>query len=444
MSRFACLTLLFAGLLFTGNAAFGQQEKLSAQDEALIAKAVVDSEKSIETAFTGHDVGRQIAAVRMMRFLGPAKAFDRIYALIRDFPPSDFKSVKPDLRYEALATLFYLDPERTLRLLLEYNDAVLASFDPALLFSIIGYDKITRFNNLFYYCISGNPGQSRIAPYLLAEWFLKTRDEKYGRFLRFIGLDPTASSEEVLAFYNYSKERNLPLKKIIFYMKDRAGILAAHPMRERTFSLDELLFQALLYRLGVTKEVYRKTIQYENHFGLTDERASRKYGVGLVEITESRDLSQFSMFPDFLMNDAVAYFYAGVPEQRHLDAFMANYDRMSELMRVRYAAVIAASPDNNLKDSLADWIISRREGEPRRIMLASRLRKISALTNEIIQALLSMAPDVLSRSMIYEKIADSGNRKLALILIDSLEKETDPFVRITIAGGILELAGTRK
>jgi hypothetical protein len=285
------------------------------------------------------------------------------------------------------------------------------------------------------------PGNSVFRPLLLAQFYLKTKDPKYGALLRFHDYEADLAPEDFRFLYGYFLERKLPIRKLVYTIQDRGGVLPLHLVVGRSYTLDELLFQALLYRLGLSAVVYNNTQESESRGNVVDEEARRRFNIPAEQDAVFPDTSRLPFFPSFIMNDAVAHFYAGVPEENHLAAFKESLGRFPQPIRYRYVRIICASPQNDRRQELLQWLLDSEDPAMKRMAAAAfQGIKTSAALDSFI-AMLEKEKDPVFRSSLIEIIGEGGDQKRVATLCRYLDPATDPLMRITAAGQVLRTWG---
>ncbi|MBN2441575.1 MAG: hypothetical protein JXJ04_09510 [Spirochaetales bacterium] len=417
------------------------KRRLSRETRELLAQ---QTEKATELLFSGlqsKDPDIKKEAVGMMRFLSPDQAYDALLSLFDSFALSVRKPEMDTIYDEALSSLYALDPEKTMEILLSQNDKVLLFFHLYDLFSIIGFDKVTKFDNIFYFTIENtlpSPRRALFYPLLWAEYYLRTKETKYRDLLTFYDYSDTLTPEQLLFLYSCLKDKKLPVKKLLVTMRQRGGISELHTLTSRSFSLDELLFQALLYRLGVTNEVYAHSVEIrDDSFSLYDD-ARKKYNVPSPVSKSDRTLTNYPFSGSMLMNDAAAFFYAGVPEPAHLETITTHLGYFDDKIKQKYASILLDSPDNSLKEDLLLRFLTSKDLSLRK-RAASYLSSINGLKlPEDFMNIYKNEEDPFVLGELIKIITASGKDKDLTLLVDALHHK-EVMVRIAAAGGILRL-----
>jgi len=393
------------------------------RDEAKIALA----KDIVLKGFSAEDLIVKKTAISMMKYLPQQEVYDQLLALFQDFTLENTTLNFREIKYVALESLFFLDPQRTEKELIAHNDQTLQLFDLYALFSIIGFDKITLFDNLFYFAMASyEQGEKHelFRTILYVQFFLYTREEKYEDFVRF-GVPTSLIPTDYFFLHDYYKKHGLPLKKLIFFLQYKGGILTfPDPISlpqcglYRSFTLDELLFQALLFRLDYTNTVYKK------QFEIT---------LGVDKKIISRDLSHYTFSPYFLVCDALAHFFAGVPQEKHFSIITSHFYQFENKLQDKIAYYIVHSPPNKWQTKAIDFLLNSEDAFIRKIALSSFEFKENQTIPEQLINLLDKEEDRGVRSAIFDLIGATKNKTYSAML-ESYFTDIDPRMAILAAG----------
>ena len=143
------------------------------------------------------------------------------------------------------------------------------------------------------------------------------------------------------------------------------------------------------------------------------------------------------------MNDAIAHFYAGVPEDHHVQTIVSELDGFPRNMQYTYVSAILSSPPTASRDQLRTRFLSSDDLFIRRLVVQSMVERGESLFSEILYDTLHADPDPLVRAGILQILSTERPLGTADIIANHLQ-DPDPMVRITAAGQILRLVGAPK
>ncbi len=149
----------------------------------------------------------------------------------------------------------------------------------------------------------------------------------------------------------------------------------------------------LIYRLGLSKQVYK------TRFEVPEWR----------EETFIRDFSAYDFSAFFVMCDALAHFYAGVPDEEHARRFVAHLGDLDQNFRKRSAQVIADSPRSKLRDRIIEELIRSDDAAIRRTAFAMYLKQASLRLPAGLHRRLAADPGHAVRAMFVEWIGNRGD-----------------------------------
>ena len=402
-----------------------------------------EAERIVYEGFNSDNTDIKNTAVRMMAYLQDEKVFDLLLGLLESQIENNSSEITDNIgMYEdALASIYKTHPQKALSWLHNHNDNVLMSFNLFTFFSIIGFDKIPTFDNIFYIYITHDYeeyGIQLLYPIIYSEHYLQTLDKKYERVIRFGSGGETP--EEMLFIYNYKKERNLPLQKMIFTMQHRGKVLHGEKLTGRSLSLEELLYQALLYRLGHSDAVYEKTRgSIEPSFAFGPE-AIAKYDVPSQKVTTMYNIPDYALFPSLAMNIATAHLYAGVPERNHVETFLQYLHSFPDQMKYRYVQIALDSPPTTAKQLILRSFLLSEDMLIRKLVLNSALDGVSTVPEDVLLAILGSVQDPSVISSVLEILGMSQSTDHISVYKKYLAAE-NPIAQIAAAGQLLRLSG---
>ncbi|MCX7024814.1 MAG: hypothetical protein NT080_09365 [Spirochaetes bacterium] len=430
-------------LALSGASAWAQAGgTLSAEEQKTITACLPEAR---DIVLAGLDSGNHLvkeAAIRMLRHLPPKLAYEPVLALFQD-PGSEITTPGFALfRDAALETLFSLDPARTLDWLRANEESIWNWIGPQGLFAMIGYDKITQFSNLFLLGLDGGR-KGAFGACLLSRKYLETKDRRYLDLLVFYPWDRDVRVDEYSRLYLDFKAKKLPLDRIVYAMQDRAGILKGREPDSRSFTLDELLFQALLYRLKLSRTVVATGVTPGNGRLSLDADAARKYGIPVPAEAERNPVPS-AVFPSTVVNNALAFFLAGVPEKKHLKDFQDLLSTFPAGVQYRYAGIVADSPDSIQRTACLEFLLDREDPNLGRIALRGFLAGPEARMPDRVITLLSGNGDILVRAAALELVGRQGKGKHSLLLRDFMREDNNPLLRVVAAGNLLAVYGVTR
>jgi hypothetical protein len=251
-----------------------------------------------------------------------------------------------------------------------------------------------------------------------------------------------------------------------------------------TSELRHLLLEALLYRKGYTESVYIKQFYIDNpvtlyknldintienfYFGRQDDDITDFMGAEFPELTESEkeiieeffsgsagdtDSENFSVInkqteyimdlgaegnpPYYLLCDAAAYCFAGVPEERHYEAFVNNFDSVNKALKIRFAATAASSPSNGIQSKILEFLSENEDPDVRTIIFQS-YRNNRLFPDHLDKVLTSSEETAYNRYILIRAAGDAEDRRNGKLLTSLLEDE-NRLISVTAAGEILHL-----
>ena len=357
--------LLTAGLgIAAGGLVFGEgaAEELLEEGSFTVEAPVAEARETLFSGLSSLDPEVRRAAVRMIQYAAEEAApgapdtgvpdtdqapgvYEAVQDLFRDFRSTIRAPGQLLWQYDAVDTLYALDPDRTLAFLVEHNDQVLGSFDLYTLFSIIGFDKVPRFDNLFWYIDQQGPSATATAMFsvAMAEMHLSGGGSPYNRVLTqtyYGGRDHAL----YLDLLDYRIERGLPIEPFYHALARAGGVDPSRPVEQQSFTLDELLYQALLYRYGFTDDVYRKTFAFPESFVTYTDEAAAKYGLETPVGEVRRDFAEYAAFPSLRAADSLAHVYAGAPRPSDVERILSFTDSAEPAVLLEYVHFVGDAP----------------------------------------------------------------------------------------------------
>ena len=139
---FSCFFFLVFSFCSTNN------NQLFAGESKIKKTTISESKKKIRDAFKSGNLIVKDAAIRMLKYVPEKDVYTMVLAVFQNFSIENTYPGFPLLWDSALATLYHLDPGQTLALLKKNQEMVLVSFDLFKLFSVIGFDKVSLFDNI--------------------------------------------------------------------------------------------------------------------------------------------------------------------------------------------------------------------------------------------------------------------------------------------------------
>lgn len=434
------LILVTSGLLVSVEA-FTQPAVPSTSDIADATAIVIDG-------FTADNLHVRAEAVRLLGYSSgdPRDRFARLQSLFGEFIPGEAAVGLPLFRYHALASLYALDPERTVAWLHRHNDAALDSLDRYELFRIIGFERIPTFDNVFYADLAGSergPNGERFRTIALAEFALIDDAPEYAELVEWAPGAGDGSPADLLWLHEYLRERGLPTTTVRYLMEDGGGVLEGREVLHRTYTFEELLFQALLYRLGYTNAVYRRTVTTQPYGLRPSRRAVEKHGLSAGTETLIQDPQEYAVFPSLRMNAAVARIYAGAPTEQDATTVWEMLDAFPKPMLYRYVATVLRAPSTPAETELRHRLLGHDDVEIRRLiaddLAGYRFDNHQFSGTELIAAI-DDEPDPLVQARLLESLASTGGTVAAPMALDTLRRymaHPDAFIRLGAAAGIL-------
>ncbi len=343
---------------------------------------------------------------------GTPDVYEAVQARFRDFR-SHLRSPGQFLwQSNAVETLYFLDPEGTVEFLIEHNDQVLGSMDLYVLFSIIGFDKIPLFDNVFWYLDQQVPSDtpSLMFPIAMAEVYLEHRENPYDAVLTHSFFGARQEPSLYARLLEYRIERGLPIEPLYHPLAHAAGIDPSRPVVQRTFTLDELLYQALLYRYEFTDEVYRRDFVWPTSNVVYSNEAAAKYGIETSTEALRRDFAEHTAFPAHRAADALAHVYAGVPRPGDVDRIVAFTKAAEDAVLLEYVHVTADAPPSDVRTALLGEFARHDNASARRESLTA-LRDSSALQT---------AFELTELYHLLDSETDPHNQAIVLELLDEI------------------------
>lgn len=410
----------------------------------------------------------KLTAVKVIKYLSDpdGKNYLKILELFEGF---DFKQTVPAfeyIKYEAIRTLYYMNERATMKILIENNDYILSVFDLYKLFLILGFDRITEFDNVFYYAEANYEASKNIEVFksiCYAEHYLKTNDKKFLYFVKFKNLK-YLTPEQYLKLYMYYKKNKLPTRQIEYFIKDNGGIMSVygsdHTMINKTYSLDQMLYQALLKRLKLTDEVYN-TVQRWPYYaikvdgkviGIHDDEL---YSVDLEHFDDFEyikvytelqlDTSTLGYSDFFPLADAMAKLYAGKADSTHTNLIEKRYDSQTEPMQYKIIKTILHAPVNKEQEKLVRWLLHKGLSEA--FFVAAYYSGYSEhnprkLINDLAAVLDLYKNEALTLSVL-EIIGNTRNKKY-LKEIEKYFDDSSPIIAMTARGQYIRLKSKLK
>jgi len=409
---------------------------------------VASARRTLFEALDNPDPAVRREAIVMLRHEGSPEAYGRIAALFRDFALPVAEPGLPLYWNQAIATLYAIDAERTVRWLQEHNDEVLERFDLYELFSVIGFERVADFDNLFLYTLGGYGAstlrQAMMKKIHVAQIYRRTGEEKYRKILAFSAWnDPAGTPEELARLHEYLRGYGLPVEPLRLVMEERGGIGAGREVTGRTFTLEELLYQALLRRFGYTREVYRTRFDLSASEVVYAPGALERHGLEDGREEFQRVLGDLSAFPSLGLDESVAYLFAGVPRPGDLDTIVEGLPRLTPPDRLRYLGLIIASPESGTRRTLLRRYATFHEAAVRITVLEALVSSPGYLTREEILGRLGEEAEPEAIGRLLEALGNLGIGADLDVFARYLGHGSG-IVRSVAAGQILRAAGEGK
>lgn len=408
-------------------------------------ETLASARRTLFEALDSRDPQVRRAAIVMLRYEGNGEAYGKIAALFRDFASPVLEPGLPLYQMEALATLNAIDPDRTVRWLQEHNDEVLERFDLYELFSAIGFSRMTDFDNLFLYTRAGygtlSPRRTELQAIHVAEAYRKTGEEKYRRILAFSAADDfEGGPEELRRLYEYLRSRGLPVEPLRYLMEERGGLGVGKAVVMRSFTLEELLYQALLYRFGCTGEVYRTRFNLSDTSVLYASGALERHGFQAPRETFGRVLGELGVFPTLALNEAAACLYAGSPRPGDAETIGDGMAPLPPAEQLRYLQVIVASPESGQRRALLRRYAASTEAHMRKAALAALVSCPGYRTREEVLLQLEEERDPEAIGFLLEALGNQDSLSNADVFARHLAHGSG-IVRSVAAGQLLRSGG---
>lgn len=392
------------------------------------------AEEVIRNGFENNNLFVKNAALSMMRYLDKNDTYSKVIGLFGKFSHGNKYPGFNYLKLTALETLYTLDAEKTLSYLLKYNDYFLTLVDLKRLTDIVGLENLSRFDNIFYY---SDPGYVYETPNshwiflnkLYAHYYLKTDEEKYKNILTYRmpgNLGPHAMAE----IYDFYKNNNLPLNRIIYTTRSLGNVLAPKGLEANyginaSYSLKELLYQALLHRWGVTDRPYKREFLVE-----TDTNEKKLIVMDHTELPTFKYLNT---------TGALARFYAGTPEKDDNTTIISNFETFQPEIQYEIADTLLHSPKNKMRDDIIYTFLVKQNLYIQRMVVDTWKNSSDTDVPDSLLEVLRGGKDMLVKTAILQGIAARGNKKY-LELLEEFIDNPDPLIAVTAAGGYLQLA----
>jgi hypothetical protein len=410
------------------------EEPANHHDTIENARAILFSE------LTSRDPEVRREAIRMIRFEGSNRAFKAVLSLIQENEGYFFTSGSPLWQDDAVDTMFHLDPDATLEWLVSNNDDVLERFDLFRLFSAVGFDAIPLFDNVFWYIdFQSGPWSQLLYPLAFQEMYAATGNEIYESIVAFPAVISTENPEVYARQMAYRTQRGLTVDPIYHTLAQLGGIDPVAPIVSRSYTLSELLFQALMFRFGFTEEVYR--IEHEIPLSpvVYSPQAEAKHGVSTDSLTFTRDLSDLAAFPIFVLNDAIAHLYAGVPKSGSAEIIFDGMAHLSTEEQARYASIVLDSPPTAVRLKLLKTLAQSSSAPIRRFVLERLVEEPPLMGLPVLQEFLYSETDGHCIAACV-KLIGAYETESTLFLLTPLLTHDLAIVRCAAAGQILRIA----
>lgn len=375
------------------------------------------------------------ASIRMIRHAGGAEAFEAVQSLVGDFDAAFASGGILAWEVDAVETLHDLDPERTLAWLIEHERSVLNRLGPFDLFSIIGFDRVLDFDNLLYESL-GSPSQDPVLDFdvvYMSEAYL-AGDDTFETVVgnpdlsRFRGVDALAWLHE------YRQARGLPLEPVYYALEYEGGVDPLDPVVARSFTLEELLAQALLYRFGATTVVYRtEFVVPAGPVGYSQE-AQRFHGVSNRIDSFTRDPGELRALPSLVLHDALAHIYAGADPGIPADQVLSLVRGFPDELQFRHAGILASSPPSRIRNEILAGLAADANVDMRRYVFEQLHGIDPVLDARTLRRLIDAEDDPAALALLLELFGRDGNDPD--LFIDYLDSG-NPLVAVTAAGQIL-------
>jgi hypothetical protein len=400
----------------------------------------------VEAGFGSSNIVVKRQAIRAMRYAGDAETFGTLQSLFGSLEPSGGQ--EPGFRmycYDALESMYALAPVQTVAWLRAHNDRVLETFDLYQLFAVIGFEKIPTFDNVFYARIASGergPDTERIITVMLAEFYLATGEERYLELLRWEPGTGDGSPEDLRFLHEHLHERGLPTAMLRYAMEDAGGVLEGRQVVDRTYTLDELLFQALLFRLGYTDAVVRHHVTAPQLRFTPTEEAVSKHGIPQPATVVVQDPEYYAPLRSARMNGAVARIYAGAATLNDARTVLEGLGSFPPRMRYRYVTVALSGPASPAGTTLRRELLTDPDVNIRRLAaesVAGEGNETGLTVQELERHARSEADAVVLSDLLDALGSRAGTTEAAAaqaVLLTFLGHD-DPFVRVTAAGAIL-------
>jgi hypothetical protein len=147
--------------------------------------------------------------------------------------------------------------------------------------------------------------------------------------------------------------------------------------------------------------------------------------------------------PYFPVSAAAACFYAGAPTESRKSTFLALFINLEPELKYRLAEIIAASPENDLRNAVLDAFLADPDLGLRRLALGAYSRGPRKRVPQSLVRLLAVEKDPLLISGVLE-IAGKTLNKDYLPMIEQYMEDRDPLIAIAACGQYLRVKGGGK
>jgi hypothetical protein len=388
------------------------------------------------------------AAVRMQAYNPDPDTWNRVAERI-DFNKQVSTTNGRDMLFgNALATLYSLDKKRTLFELTEvsnmYLDGGYPRFNLVEVFDAIGYEHMPLFTNIFNEIEMSDinqDGKSFLTYMAHIQAYLSGGGDKHLYQVEY-RVPKGLSVTQYRYLYEYLAARGLPVKKIELLLYDeggsgflyRTGLWSTPAGVNRTYTIEEMLYQSLLCRLGITGSPYRVD------FFVTDKsippRITENETVVFGQKLYSLDYGsiEFSGYLQFC--DALAEIYCGMGDVKTLSTITAQLDEIDPKSRAVAIRTIADAPDAGLTRSFFAWCLDSFNLDLQRVALDFYLAQPDLADMEIINLYIQDCKDVYALTLALKVLALDDNGEHNELFSAYLENESE-LVRVTAAGLLL-------
>ncbi len=414
----------------------------------------------LEHGLKSRDLSDKRIAIRMLPLTGQKKYFRTLSDLFLAGQQAMCREPGFEYwKYECLASLYRMDPQATMKILLENQEYVFKYFDSFKLFGLVGYEKSTLFHKPFYrFSTQMDQGNLSVlrAMYLLA-MYAKTSEHRYLKAYRRM-VHTIKGIQRMNALLTWALENRLPCAELLIELKMLVGLVYEYrnPRPDYFHYWENILYQALLYRHGVTREVYSSKFEgyasalytLDGERIMTDKypdlpatdraRVKKTVHQPVYDVQYAKDSSLW-----FRILDALAHLYAGAARQNHVDAFFCDYEQLPDTLQRLVAGLVVDSPDSPSQRNIVHSFIQSPSAEIRLVGLQEIMGwRLKTLPNDVVGMLQKAETTLAERIMILEMYGKTGDKEHIAQLVPYLDHPSRS-VCLTAAGVILQLNGGR-